>query len=144
MQYNKYFTTEDEIQILSTNNTYKYQYHIIVTFPNIAKVDKYIDGIYKHLEYIKCSLFSWHCNTHRKYKKTSNRHTRKKHLHIALFTDSRFEYIKYDTKIVEIYDLVGLLDYIIHDGHHIIHQKYYKLNSMSFRDVLKGLRVSNI
>ena len=62
MLYNKYFTRENEIQILSTNNTYKYQYHIIITFPNIANVDKYIDGLYEHLKYVKYSLFSWHCS----------------------------------------------------------------------------------
>lgn len=144
MQYNKYFTIEDEIQILSLSNTYKYQYHIIVTFPNIASVDKYIDRLYKHLEYVKCSLFSWHCNTSRKYKKASNSHTRKKHLHMILFSDNKFSFNKYDTAVIEIYDLKGLIDYIIHDNHHIINKNYYKQNSISFREVLKNLRVSNI
>ncbi len=141
MIYNEYFRTEDEEYLYYKQSQHRYRYHVVVTFPNFANVDNYINSLYKHLHNKKFFVYGWHCNTFKKFKKASNPHPRKKHLHIILFSNSEFDFIKYDTSITNIYNLKGLLDYI-HDGHHIIHKKYFNIKSRSFREVLKNLRVS--
>ncbi len=142
MGYNKYFTKEDESYIYSKQYSYQFQYHVIVTFPNIANVNKYMDNLYESLNTKTFFLYAWHCKTKRKYKKKSNQHPRRKHLHLILFSNSTFDYSKYDTLKVEIFHLEKLLDYI-HDGHHTISKKYFNMKSSQFREVLKNLRISN-
>lgn len=119
MTYNKFYTKIIEDYILDSANDYKYKYHIVITFPNVANTDDYISSVYEYLNNTSFFLFAWHCNTNRKYKKASNHHTRKKHIHMILFTNSEFNLKKYDTTITDIYYLYGVLEYI-HDGHHII------------------------
>lgn len=142
MIYNKYFTTEDEKYLYSRQSRYKHRYHVVVTFPNIASIDKYMQSLYENINAKRFYIYGWHCNTLRKYKKSSNSHPRKKHLHIVLFSSREFEYEKFDTKITRIYDLKNLLEYI-HDGHHIIHKKYFKIKSISFKEQLKSLKISS-
>ncbi|MFA9374697.1 MAG: hypothetical protein ACERKK_11145 [Poseidonibacter sp.] len=142
MIYNEYFTTEDESYLFSKENGFKYKYHVVVTFPNIVSIDNYIDALYEHLNTNSFFIYAWHCTTKRKYKKPSNPHPRKKHLHLILFSNSEFNFIKYDTTITSIYNLSGLLEYI-HDGHHIIHKKYFNIKSSVFREKLTNLRISN-
>lgn len=142
MIYSKYFTSNDIELILSKENLFTFKYHVVITFPNIVNIDDFIQVLYKNLDTGNFFLFCWHCNTNRKYKKSSNPHPRRKHLHIILFTNSKYDYFKYDTKITDIYDLFGLLEYI-HDGHHIIKNRYFKDKSNVFRELLRNLRISN-
>ena len=143
MAYNKFYTKIIENYILDSANDYNYKYHIVITFPNVANTDDYISSIYEYLNNTSFFLFAWHCNTNRKYKKASNHHPRKKHIHMILFTNSEFNFKKYNTTITDIYYLFGVLEYI-HDGHHIIKKRYFNIKTFyNFREIFKNLRISD-
>lgn len=49
MTYNKFYTKIIEDYILDSANDYKYKYHIVITFPNVANTDDYISSVYEYL-----------------------------------------------------------------------------------------------
>lgn len=63
MTYNKFYTKIIEDYILDSANDYKYKYHIVITFPNVANTDDYISSVYEYLNNTSFFLFAWHCNT---------------------------------------------------------------------------------
>ncbi len=135
MEFNKFFTQSDYQNITNTNTKFDSSIHLVVAFPNIANVDNYIKKLYKFLfsNYnIGFKVFAWKCYTKRG-KKTNNPHPRQKHLHIIIFLNGipfSADSLKSscgnypDTRVIDIYDLNGVINYI-HDGHHLLDSNYY-------------------
>lgn len=149
MEFNEYFTETDLNNINTTNTKFNYSYHLVVTFPNIANIDKYINKLNDFLNNKNYHYYCWHCNTSKKFKKSNNPHKRRKHIHLVLFTSINldinfFTNIGYDIDLKPIYDLDGILKYI-HDGHHILHNNYYNSNTIAenVRDRISRLRLSD-
>ena len=150
MEYNKYFTPDNQINILEDEALYKNAFHLTITFSNFTNLDLYFEKLNKVFAVYTYKYYAWYCYTK---DKPNNGHRKKKHVHLILLSDSNF--MNYDLlnkigkynnhfSLINVDETINVLDYI-HDGHHIIHDKYYfsNINDKSFREILRDLRVDS-
>ena len=125
--YSKHFTKKIQEKIEHKNKLYKYFYHVVITYKDKNQFNQVFKHIFNNNKDLYC--FNWVCGTKRKFNsKANNRHKKIHHSHSIVFSNielseelilKTYKNLKnLDIKIIEGYDLRGLLCYIF-DGHHI-------------------------
>ena len=153
--YSKHFTKKIQEKIEQKNKLYKYFYHVVITYKDKNQFNQVFKHIFNNNKDLYC--FNWVCGTKRKFNnKANNRHKKIHHSHSIVFSNvelseelilKTYKNLKnLDIKIIEGYDLRGLLCYIF-DGHHIfksfkILKKIRRKIFNSFKTILKKLSIS--
>lgn len=143
MLYNKYFTLKNHKSIIKQSLTINNYYHLILNFTNQRNQNqkKVIDKIVKNLPQ-GTKIFGWACGTKKKFIVGEKNHKKTPHIHLIVMSDDELtiDNIKLLNNTIKIVlkpitsNINDVLKYI-HDGHHIIKNKYYR-----FRYITKKIK----
>ncbi len=128
--YTQHFSKQNHIKILEKSNTFKYQYHLIITYKNITKQRELFKSLFKNNNNI--ITYNYACYNRKGYSKqnsNTNRHKAKIHTHTLVLAKHELEleniinmskFRECDIKLVKVYSHINDVISYIFDGHHTI------------------------
>ena len=128
--HTQHFSRLHHRKILEKCNTFKYQYHLIITYKNITKQKSLFKSLFKNNNNIV--TYNYACYNKKGYLKhnsNTNRHKAKIHTHTLVLAKHELElqdiidlkkFEGCDIKLVKVYSSVDDVISYVFDGHHTI------------------------
>lgn len=128
--YTQHFSKQNHIKILEKCNTFKHQYHLIITYKNIVTQRSLFKSLFKNNHNIV--TYNYACYNKKGYSKSNNninRHKAKIHTHTIVLSKNELEleniinlykFKGCDIKLVKVYSHINDVISYVFDGHHTI------------------------